>query len=120
MVVNYNYSPIVEVQKDFAIESLKKYRKNEEILKKTIKKRVKKNIELTEYLQDIINIEDSNINYVDKFIKSSVFSSKYKKFIKKYSDVLSDTLELEINGDERNSKEAVSYTHLTLPTILRV
>ncbi|KKW74861.1 hypothetical protein EFO30_11255 [Lactococcus lactis] len=106
MVVNYNYSPIVEVQKDFAIESLKKYRKNEEILKKTIKKRVKKNIELTEYLQDIINIEDSNINYVDKFIKSSVFSSKYKKFIKKYSDVLSDTLELEINGDERNSKEA--------------
>ncbi|EHE92698.1 hypothetical protein LLCRE1631_01892 [Lactococcus lactis subsp. lactis CNCM I-1631] len=96
----------MEVQKDFAIESLKKYRKNEEILKKTIKKRVKKNIELTEYLQDIINIEDSNINYVDKFIKSSVFSSKYKKFIKKYSDVLSDTLELEINGDERNSKEA--------------
>ncbi len=90
----------------FKIESLKKYRKNEEILKKTIKKRVKKNIELTEYLQDIINIEDSNINYVDKFIKSSVFSSKYKKFIKKYSDVLSDTLELEINGDERNSKEA--------------
>ncbi|WMX69777.1 hypothetical protein [Lactococcus cremoris] len=106
MVVNYNYSPIVEVQKDFAIESLKKYRKNEEILKKAIKKRVKKNIELTEYLQDIINIEDSNINYVDKFIKSGVFSSKYKKFIKKYSDVLSDTLELEINGDERNSKEA--------------
>nr|WP_269843195.1 hypothetical protein [Lactococcus lactis] len=39
MVVNYNYSPIVEVQKDFAIESLKKYRKNEEILKKTIKKK---------------------------------------------------------------------------------
>lgn len=35
-----------------------------------------------------------------------MFSSKYKKFIKKYSDVLSDTLELEINGDERNSKEA--------------
>ncbi|MDT2869951.1 hypothetical protein [Lactococcus lactis] len=105
MVVNYNYSPIVEVQKDFAIESLKKYRENEEILKKVIRKRVKKNIELTEYLQDIINVEDSNINYIDKFIKSSVFSSKYKKFIKKYSDVLSDSLELEINGDKRNSKE---------------
>lgn len=96
---------IVKFSADVAVESLKKFKNNENRLENILKNKIETDQELSQYLKSVVKASDTNINYIDKLVKKNTLSSRDTKLVSKLSELYNKQLCLEIDGESRKSPE---------------
>ncbi|MDT2725671.1 hypothetical protein [Lactococcus formosensis] len=111
--MNVFTSALVSLSVSTAVENLTQFKKNENRLKKLLKKKTAKNPELRDYLEIVDNVSKTDIDIIDVFIRSGLKKGE-EGTLCKYSELLNKKLLLEIEGEKRKSPEvSINILHNT-------